>query len=366
MKKVVHINLNGKAYQIEEAGYEKLKTYLAAAEKKLAHSPDKDEIIRDIEQAIADKCDAKLLPGKNVITEEAVKEIIAKIGPVEAAADDEGTSSPAEDDPKHARKLYSLPKEGSISGVCAGLAAYFGTDVTVMRIIFVVLLFVTHGAMAIMYFILALMMPEAKTPEEVADAHGRPVTAQGIISQMHMTAPAQDVVARTGKVITVVGRTIIKLGAILIAAFGAVWTAAAGWALWLILLGKTTMIDQLAVLNGWRQAVFVTAMYLLVAIPLYWLYRLAHSVYAPNDEKTSQLVSGGAAGLAALWIGSMVTLGVMLSVYAHSAQAYIDTHDGYIQAGNSRLCVDELRCDGGMTDRRFDGHMRYNDWVREQ
>lgn len=365
MKKVVHINLNGKAYQVEEAGYEKLKTYLGTAEKKLAHNPDKDEIVRDIEQAIADKCEAKLRPGKNVITEDAVEEIIAKIGPVEAVSDDEETAPPAENDPRRTRKLYSLPKEGTISGVCAGLAAYFGTDVTVMRLIFVILLFVTHGAMAIMYFVLALIMPEARTPEEIADAHGRAMTAQGIISQMHMTEPAQDAVTRAGKAITVVGRFIIKLLAILIVAFGVVWTAIAGWVLWLILLGKTVMTDQLAVLNGWRQAVFVTAIYLLLAIPLYWLYQVIRAAYVTSDDRPRQLLSGGTAGLAALWIGSMVALVTMVSVYAHNAQAYIDTHNGYIQVGGSRLCVDEIRCDG-KTHRYFDGRMRYNDWTREQ
>ena len=52
MKKVVTINLNGRAYQVEEAGYEAMKTYLAKAEKTLEANPDKDEILADIEQAI--------------------------------------------------------------------------------------------------------------------------------------------------------------------------------------------------------------------------------------------------------------------------------------------------------------------------
>ena len=34
MKKVVTINLNGRAYQVEEAGYEELQVYLSKAEKR--------------------------------------------------------------------------------------------------------------------------------------------------------------------------------------------------------------------------------------------------------------------------------------------------------------------------------------------
>ncbi len=51
MNKVVTINLNGTAYQLEEAGYEVLRHYLDAAVLSLANNPDKDEIVTDIEQA---------------------------------------------------------------------------------------------------------------------------------------------------------------------------------------------------------------------------------------------------------------------------------------------------------------------------
>ena len=56
MNKVTTIHLRGKAYQIEEAGFAALRTYLDQAAEKLANDPDKDEIIADLEQAIAEKC----------------------------------------------------------------------------------------------------------------------------------------------------------------------------------------------------------------------------------------------------------------------------------------------------------------------
>ena len=53
MNKVITINLHGNAYQLEEAGYDSLRAYLDDAARQLEGNPDKDEIIADIEQAIA-------------------------------------------------------------------------------------------------------------------------------------------------------------------------------------------------------------------------------------------------------------------------------------------------------------------------
>ena len=48
MQKVVSINLNGNAYQLEEAGYEALRAYLERAEARLQESPDRAEIMADM------------------------------------------------------------------------------------------------------------------------------------------------------------------------------------------------------------------------------------------------------------------------------------------------------------------------------
>ena len=57
------------------------------------------------------------------------------------------------------KRMYRLPKEGKILGVCAGLADYFGVDVTLMRIIFVILIFFTNGIFVLAYFLFAIAMP---------------------------------------------------------------------------------------------------------------------------------------------------------------------------------------------------------------
>lgn len=46
-----------------------------------------------------------------------------------------------------------------IAGVCAGLAEYFGMDITLVRIIYVLLTIFTVFSGVIVYIIMALLMP---------------------------------------------------------------------------------------------------------------------------------------------------------------------------------------------------------------
>jgi len=101
MNKVITINLNGNAYQLEEIGYEALRTYLDNAARQLAANPDKDEIITDIEQAIGEKCRALTGPYRTVVLARDIERIIAEMGPV---IDGSATSSE--------RETASAPKGG--------------------------------------------------------------------------------------------------------------------------------------------------------------------------------------------------------------------------------------------------------------
>ena len=85
MQKVITINLNGNAYQLDETAYGLLVAYLDGAELQLKDNPDKAEIIADLEQAIADKCNRILGPHKTVVTTAEVHQIIDEMGPVEGA-----------------------------------------------------------------------------------------------------------------------------------------------------------------------------------------------------------------------------------------------------------------------------------------
>ena len=191
MQKVITINLNGNAFQLEERGYDSLRAYLTRAEEELESNPDRAEIVADLEQAIADKCQRYLAPHKTVVTAGEVDRIIAEMGPVDGTAAEAGEAadgSAASDtgDAKKdgvAKRLYRIMDGAMIAGVCTGLGAHFHVDVTVVRIAFVVAALLTRGFAIGAYIALMFVIPEANTPEARAGAGGAPLNAKDIIDR---------------------------------------------------------------------------------------------------------------------------------------------------------------------------------------
>jgi phage shock protein PspC (stress-responsive transcriptional regulator) len=187
MQKVISINLNGHAYQVDEAGYDALRDYLDGAERALAGNPDRREIVADLEQAIASRCRQVLGPHKSVVTAAEMQQIINEMGPIEApgATEDAGPGSggePADAAPR-SRRLYRIPDGAMIAGVCNGLGAYFGIDAVLVRFAFVVAALLTKGAAVIGYVALMFVVPEATTAEQRADAGSAPFNAREVIER---------------------------------------------------------------------------------------------------------------------------------------------------------------------------------------
>ncbi len=80
---------------------------------------------------------------------------------------------------KSIKKFFRNPDERVIGGVSSGIASYFGVDTTVIRVLFVVSLFL-GGSGFILYLILWIITPEAKSVTEKMEMKGEPVTMSGI------------------------------------------------------------------------------------------------------------------------------------------------------------------------------------------
>jgi phage shock protein PspC (stress-responsive transcriptional regulator) len=183
MRKVITVNLNGTAFQLEEDGYETLHGYLESAARRLAGNPDRAEILSDLEQAIADKCTALLGARRNVVTAEDIARVIEQMGPVEAppGLDDVGVAEAVPGrEPRRGRRLYRLPDEGVFFGICAGIAAWLNTDPVWIRLAAVVLTIAMGGMLLLIYPLMIFIMPRAETPEQVAEAHGAGLDAREI------------------------------------------------------------------------------------------------------------------------------------------------------------------------------------------
>ena len=178
MQKVITINLNGNALQLDEDGYNLLRAYLADAAARLGGNPDALEIVRDLEQSIAEKCHRLLGPGKNVVTTAEVEQILREIGPVDNTA---GATHvpPGGSTFQQPKRLYQIREGAILSGVANGLAAYFNLDPTIVRVawvmmaVFEIMRADRPPALTIgFYALLMFVVPYAKTLEERAAAQG--------------------------------------------------------------------------------------------------------------------------------------------------------------------------------------------------
>jgi phage shock protein PspC (stress-responsive transcriptional regulator) len=194
MNKVITINLDGIAYQLEEGGYDALRAYLETAAARLQGNPDRDEILSDIERALGEKFRALLGSHKTVVVTKEVAAALSELGPVEAdsaaaanpgagGAGGPGTAA-GQERPASAsgtpRRLYRIHDGAMIAGVCNGIAAYVNADPTFVRLAFV-LLTMLWGTGVLVYLVMAIVVPEAQSPEEKAAASGTPSTAQEFI-----------------------------------------------------------------------------------------------------------------------------------------------------------------------------------------
>ncbi|NDK57717.1 PspC domain-containing protein [Pontibacter fetidus] len=77
------------------------------------------------------------------------------------------------------KKLFRDPEDKKLGGVASGLAKYFGVDVAVVRILFLVSVFL-GGFGLLLYIVLWIAVPEAVTLTERMQMQGSPVTLAGI------------------------------------------------------------------------------------------------------------------------------------------------------------------------------------------
>lgn len=171
MNKVLNINLSGLVFSIDETAYELLKSYLDGLKQHFSGTEGASEIIADIEARIAELLQAKLTDKQTVVQPEDVKEVIALMGdPRQIDGDEEPRTQHTHKahEPYTVKKLRRDPNHKTLGGVCAGLANYFGVDMIIPRILFLIALF-GFGSGLLLYIILWAVIPEASVIESNQD-----------------------------------------------------------------------------------------------------------------------------------------------------------------------------------------------------
>jgi phage shock protein PspC (stress-responsive transcriptional regulator) len=178
MKITVSINLGGYSLNIDEDAYAELKMYLRNLELHFAREESSSEILSDIETRMAELFRAKLNSYKQVINIDDVRQVISVLGTPEDISDNEDPSAREKFASPGYHRMYRDPDHRVIGGVCSGMGAYWDIDPVIVRVIFVALAFAGIGVL--IYLILYIAIPEAKTTAQKIEMHGNPVNIHNI------------------------------------------------------------------------------------------------------------------------------------------------------------------------------------------
>lgn len=233
MKKNISINICGTIYAIDEDAYQLLENYLQSMKNYFRNEEGGDEIADDIEHRVAELLWEYKEKGMTAVNIETIKEIINKVGNP-ADIDGEASSHSETPDGSHdrsehsenffssfgdetsvfgkikknisSRRFYRNADNKMLGGICSGLADYFGVgDVTIWRLAILVLAFVGWGfnmsffhhifpfniinftfnfLVPLTYFVIWIVVPEARTAEDKLRMQGMDVNPENIREQV--------------------------------------------------------------------------------------------------------------------------------------------------------------------------------------
>jgi phage shock protein PspC (stress-responsive transcriptional regulator) len=184
MNKTININLGGFFFHIDEIAYQKLRRYLESISKSLSNDPQgKNEIIADIEARISELLSEKIMDARQVVNENDIDDIIVIMGQPEDYAEAEEEYSDANysytRNNASGKKLFRDGDDKFLGGVASGIAHYFDLDTIWIRL-GLLALFIFGGFGILLYIILWILLPEAKTTAEKLQMEGEPVNIDNI------------------------------------------------------------------------------------------------------------------------------------------------------------------------------------------
>ncbi|MEG0498828.1 MAG: PspC domain-containing protein [Alistipes sp.] len=164
MKETLNVNIGSQAFVIDQDAYGMLQRYLDDIRCRLRAGGW--ETMVDVELRIAEIFRERIgASAMRVVSVEIVRQTMLQMGtPADfGECGDKQRASDAQPEMSAVRrKLYRSRTDRSIAGICGGLAAFFGCDVSMLRL--VTLLMILFGGVSIwVYILLWIIIP--KEPE---------------------------------------------------------------------------------------------------------------------------------------------------------------------------------------------------------
>lgn len=179
MKEITRIHLAKTPYDIELDAKEVLQKYLSEIKQMMGS----EDTMYEIEARMVELLGERGVQSNGIITMSDVEDLRSKMGlPKEFSDSESNEDSQADLTPSNSpdKRLMRDTDNAIFGGVCAGIAAYWGINPLWVRLLFIISPFITFGTALLVYIIIWISLPEAKTAAEKLQMRGEPVTLDSL------------------------------------------------------------------------------------------------------------------------------------------------------------------------------------------
>ena len=224
MKEITRIHLAKTPYDIELDAKEVLQKYLSEIKQMMGS----EDTMYEIEARMVELLGERGVQNNGIITMSDVEDLRSKMGLPKEFSDSESTEdSQADLAPSNspAKRLMRDTDNAIFGGVCAGIAAYWGINPLWVRLLFIISPFITFGTALLVYIIIWISLPEAKTAAEKLQMRGEPVTLDSLKKAANNSESkyrAKETLAKILRICLALGLFFTTLGLLAILVVGSI------------------------------------------------------------------------------------------------------------------------------------------------
>lgn len=359
MKKTIQTNIGGYVFHMDEDAYDILKSYIEILKAHFSNEEGAEEIMQDIEQRIAEIFKDTLKNNREVVSLHDVQAMIEIMGKPEIITEENNEANHTKQTSSHItagpKRLYRDPDNKVLGGVCGGLGAYFGIDPVIFRLIFGIL-FIVWGTGFLIYFLLWIAMPKARTTAEKLEMRGEKINIStiektvkeelGYMKQGFQEMKGSKTTVKVGNAIqnflNEIARLIHRLLqiagkflAVFFIIFGIIFLSILMWA---ILFGKgatitinhdtyeipfSTMLNLVSS-NTLQTVLAITSVLIILGVPLFMLMYAGVKLLF-NIRHHSRIMNLTALGI---WLVGIIVGGITaLNILSNFKSSYSDTSE---------------------------------------
>jgi phage shock protein PspC (stress-responsive transcriptional regulator) len=173
MNEVARIHLGRQPFTIAAEAHSALRNYLDAIKKQV----DDKEVVDEVEMRMAELLAERGIKGEKVVLAKDVDYLKQQLGNPRDFKEEADETAPSIE--PETKRLFRDTDNAMIAGVAAGLSKYFGIDVLFIRILLVLSVFI-WGWGILLYIVLWLLVPEAKTSSDRLQMMGKAVNVDSL------------------------------------------------------------------------------------------------------------------------------------------------------------------------------------------